>query len=171
MSSRAWPSRVSGGASKSAASTSTTSAMESTSRLTASPCSRTTMTTASWPAGRGGRPSRPRAGGAPQPPPGPAVRPHDDDDGVVAGRPRGAAEPLAQLDGGDHLAAQVDQPRHGRRGQRHPGQALALQHLLHVLDLDAVQVAVEPEGGQLPAGGGGGGGGGGGRGRPHARRA
>src|SRR5215207_7329683 len=61
MRSRAWPSRVSGGASKSAASTSTTSAIESTSRLTASPCSRTTMTTASVPAGRGGRPRRSRS--------------------------------------------------------------------------------------------------------------
>src|SRR3954471_11533648 len=61
MSSRAAPSRVSGGASKSRTSTSTTSAMLSTSRLTASPCSRTTMTTASWPAGRGWRPSRSRS--------------------------------------------------------------------------------------------------------------
>src|SRR3954447_13619976 len=59
--SRAWPSSVSGGASKSAASTSTTSAMESTRRLTASPCRRTTMTTASVPAGRGGRPRRSRS--------------------------------------------------------------------------------------------------------------
>src|SRR3954468_24437063 len=42
-------------------STSTTSAMLSTSRLTASPCSRTTMTTASWPSGRGLRPSRSRS--------------------------------------------------------------------------------------------------------------
>src|SRR3954464_8609541 len=61
MSSRAWPSRVSGGVSKSAASTSTTSAIESTSRLTASPWSRTTMTTASVPSGRGLRPSRSRS--------------------------------------------------------------------------------------------------------------
>src|SRR5688500_18790576 len=61
MRSRAWPSSVSGGASKSLASTSTTSAMESTSRLTASPCRRTTMTTASVPSGRGGRPSRSRS--------------------------------------------------------------------------------------------------------------
>src|SRR4051812_173081 len=61
MSSRAWPSRVSGGVSKSPACTSTTSAMESTSRLTASPCSRTTMTTASVPSGRGGRPRRSRS--------------------------------------------------------------------------------------------------------------
>src|SRR3954451_23374944 len=61
MSSRACPSRVSGGASKSAASTSTTSAMESTRRLTASPCRRTTMTTASVPSGRGGRPRRSRS--------------------------------------------------------------------------------------------------------------
>src|SRR6476661_7373587 len=61
MRSRAWPSSVSGGASKSAASTSTTSAIESTSRLTASPCSRTTMTTASVPSGLGGRPSRSRS--------------------------------------------------------------------------------------------------------------
>src|SRR4051812_4778014 len=35
--------------------------MESTSRLTASPCSRTTMTTASVPSGRRGRPSRSRS--------------------------------------------------------------------------------------------------------------
>src|SRR3954453_8602171 len=55
------PSRVSGGASKSRTFTSTTSAMLSTSRLTASPCSRTTMTTASWPSGRGPRPSRSRS--------------------------------------------------------------------------------------------------------------
>src|SRR5918993_3160210 len=61
MRSRGWPSRVSGGASKSAASTSTTSAIESTSRLTASPCSRTTMTTASVPTGRAGRPRRSRS--------------------------------------------------------------------------------------------------------------
>src|SRR5437763_7251943 len=61
MSSRACPSRVSGGVSKSPAATSTTSAIESTSRLTASPCSRTTMTTASVPSGRGGRPSRSRS--------------------------------------------------------------------------------------------------------------
>src|SRR4051794_26719419 len=61
MSSRAWPSRVSGGVSKSAASTSTTSAIESTRGLPASPCSRTTMTTASVPSGRGGRPSRSRS--------------------------------------------------------------------------------------------------------------
>src|SRR3954471_189898 len=61
MSSRAWPSRVSGGVSKSPACTSTTSAMESTSRLTASPCSRTTMTHASVPSGRGGRPRRSRS--------------------------------------------------------------------------------------------------------------
>src|SRR4051794_11288053 len=61
MSSRALPSRVSGGVSKSVASTSTTSAIESTSRLTASPCSRTTMTTASVPSGRGLRPSRSRS--------------------------------------------------------------------------------------------------------------
>src|SRR3954449_11692251 len=61
MRSRAWPSSVSGGASKSLASTSTTSAMESTSRLTASPCRRTTMTTASVPSGRGGRPRRCRS--------------------------------------------------------------------------------------------------------------
>src|SRR3954470_20345450 len=61
MSSRACPSSVSGGASKSPASTSTTSAIESTRRLTASPCSRTTMTTASVPCGRGGRPSRSRS--------------------------------------------------------------------------------------------------------------
>ena len=38
--------------------------------------------------------------------------------------------------------------------QRHAGQLLAAEHLLHVLDLDAVQVAVQPEGGELPAGGG-----------------
>src|SRR3954464_2097535 len=61
MSSRAWPSRGSGGVSKSRRSTSTTSAMLSTSRLTASPCSRTTMTTASSPSGRAGRPSRSRS--------------------------------------------------------------------------------------------------------------
>src|SRR4051812_20269725 len=61
MRSRAAPSRVSGGASKSRRSTSTTSAMLSTSRLTASPCSRTTMTTASSPSGRAGRPSRSRS--------------------------------------------------------------------------------------------------------------
>src|SRR3954464_14948706 len=68
MRSRPCPSSVSGGASKSAASTSTTSAMESTSRLTASPCSRTTMTTASVPSGRGGRPRpSPARGRAPQP--------------------------------------------------------------------------------------------------------
>src|SRR4051812_17524278 len=35
--------------------------MLSTRRLTASPCSRTTMTTASWPSGRGLRPSRSRS--------------------------------------------------------------------------------------------------------------
>src|SRR3954463_6181970 len=52
---------VSGGASKSRRSTSTTSAMLSTSRLTASPWSRTTMTTGSSPAGRAGRPSRSRS--------------------------------------------------------------------------------------------------------------
>src|SRR3954451_6477966 len=61
MRSRPAPSRVSGGASKSQTSTSTTSAMLSTSRLTASPCSRTTMTTASCPSGRGLRPSRSRS--------------------------------------------------------------------------------------------------------------
>src|SRR3954447_8649100 len=52
---------VSGGASKSRRSTSTTSAMLSTSRLTASPWSRTTMTTGSSPTGRAGRPSRSRS--------------------------------------------------------------------------------------------------------------
>src|SRR5919206_3235047 len=61
MRSRAEPSIVSGGGSKSRDSTSTTSARASTSRLTASPCSRTTITTASLPAGRGGRPSRSRS--------------------------------------------------------------------------------------------------------------
>src|SRR3712207_8562511 len=43
--------------------------------------------------------------------------------------------------------------RSGR--QRHAGQPLALEHLLHVRHLDAVEVAVEPEGGQLAADGGG----------------
>ena len=83
-----------------------------------------------------------------------AVQPDDDDDGVGALGPRRAAEPLAQLDRGDDLAAQVDQAGDGGRRQRHAGELLAAQHLLHVLDLDAVQVAVQPEGGQLPAGGG-----------------
>jgi len=52
------------------------------------------------------------------------VEPDDDDDGVGALGPRRPAEPLAQLDGGHHLPAQVDQPGDGRGGQRHPGQAL-----------------------------------------------
>src|SRR3954453_19195749 len=75
MSSRAWPSRVSGGVSKSPAGHATTSAMESTSRLTASPCSRTTMTTASVPSGRGGRPRRSRSSIAGTPWPRRLIRP------------------------------------------------------------------------------------------------
>src|SRR4051794_11139341 len=81
-----------------------------------------------------------------------AVQPDDDDDGLGARRPGRAAEALAQLDRGDDLATQVDQAGDRRRRQRHPGDALAAQDLLHVLDLHAVEVTVQPERGQLAGG-------------------
>src|SRR5712691_6703633 len=55
----------------------------------------------------------------------------------------GQSEPAAHVDGGDDAAAQVEHAGDLRPRQRHPGQALRHEHVLHPRDRQAEQLAAQ----------------------------
>ena len=62
---------------------------------------------------------------------------HDHVHGQLVGGPVAQLETAAQVDGRDDLPAQVDQPAHHRRGQRHARHLLVADDFLHLQHVQA----------------------------------
>ena len=70
---------------------------------------------------------------------------------LVPGR-GGKPQPPPHIDGGDDLAAQVDQPLDDLRRLGHAGHLLEAQHLLHAKNVHAEEQVGDEKRGELPAG-------------------